>query len=84
MEYHVGKFIVFTEADASEPEFPALVIGVEQKITVVTPNKEIRTFTTKDFDDEFLNEDGTKKDIGDKTVTDVFLNKKVLDWRSNG
>lgn len=75
--YHVGEFIVIEAADKSEPDQPALVIGVEQTVTVITPGKVIRTFKTKDFDPEFLNEDGSHKDLGDKLVTEVVLRSKV-------
>ena len=76
MNYYVGEFIVIEAADGSEPSVPALVVGLEQKVTVITPGKKIRTFTTKEFDQEFLNIDGTQKDLGDQSVTEVFLNKR--------
>lgn len=73
--YHVGKFIVIDSVDKSEPEVPALVICVEQTVTVITPWKVIRTFKTKDFDPKFLNEDGSHVDLGDELVTDVLRSK---------
>lgn len=74
-DYHVGKFVVIDAVDKSEPDEPALVIGVEQTVTVITPGKVIRTFKTKDFDPEFLNEDGSHVDLGDELVTDVLRSK---------
>lgn len=74
-DYHVGNFIVTEAVGKSEPKVPALVIGVEQTVTVITPGKVIRTFKTKDFNPEFLNEDGSHKDLGDELVTDVLRSK---------
>ena len=74
-DYHVGNFIVIEAVGKSEPKVPALVIGVEQTVTVITPGKVIRTFKTKDFNPEFLNEDGSHKDLGDELVTDVLRSK---------
>ena len=74
MNYYVGKFIIIEAADGDAektPSIPAWVIGVEQKVTVITPGNVIRAFTTKGFDPEFLNEDGMPKDLGDQYVADV-------------
>ena len=75
-DYHVGKFIIINAVGKSEPKVPALVIGVEQTVTVITPWKVIRTFKTKDFNPEFLNEDGSHVDLGDELVTDVLRSKE--------
>lgn len=62
MAYYVGKFVIIegVKEDADEngwvPDQPALVIGTKLEVTVVTPEKVIRKFTTTEYDPEHFPE----------------------------
>lgn len=87
MDYYVGKFVVIegVQEDADEdgwvPDQPALVIGTEQKVIITTPEKKIRTFTTKEYDPEFFDSEGNRLD-GENPKMYMVIYKKSPDWEN--